>query len=155
MCVRGIALPSNFILNKIKLAHSPLPFLVPQNLFTPSFASPPTDRPPPPPCSGRGNGIATFKGNIQFRDFVASKRDAYMKVPRMEKTRVAHSVVAMVWDVHGRFLEKHPTEDKYRLVPVAKAVVSTRSDGVVQWCLSLYQLYIILHIVLFPFLFNS
>ena len=62
--------------------------------------------------SGRGGGINGHEGNIQFRAWVAERKNDYNLAPnKAEKARVAHGVIALVKNQNppGRFLQKDPT----------------------------------------------
>lgn len=55
---------------------------------------------------GRGNGIATFKGNKNFRRVVFSLKEEYNAAYRLEKAVVAELVIDRIYEKGGRFVEK-------------------------------------------------
>jgi len=61
--------------------------------------------------SGRGNGVAAFAGNVQFREFVRQAKENYCSAPRHEKGIITRAVIERVkrLDPPGRFLEKDPS----------------------------------------------
>jgi len=69
---------------------------------------------------GRGNGIATFTGNANFRKIVWMYKEEYTRAYRSEKTSIAKKVIAEIvsLDPPGRFLEK--AEDGSYYVEVDK-----------------------------------
>jgi hypothetical protein len=61
---------------------------------------------------GRGGGINSHEGNVQFRSWVADRKNDYNLAPnKAEKARVAREVIASVQvrTPQGRFLQKDPT----------------------------------------------
>ncbi|KAL7567463.1 hypothetical protein ACA910_021419 [Epithemia clementina (nom. ined.)] len=62
--------------------------------------------------SGRGGGINAHLGNVQFREWVRLRKNAYNLAPtKVEKSRVAQEVIDLVRNQKppGRFLQKDPT----------------------------------------------
>jgi hypothetical protein len=62
--------------------------------------------------SGRGGGINSHVGNIQFRAWVADRKNDYnLATSKAEKTQVAQTVIDLVeaQDPPGRFLQRDPT----------------------------------------------
>lgn len=62
--------------------------------------------------SGRGGSINSHTGNIQFRKWVAVRKNDYnLAVNKSDKARVAREVIALVknQDPPGRFLQRDPT----------------------------------------------
>jgi hypothetical protein len=62
--------------------------------------------------SGRGGGINGHVGNLQFREWVAVRKNDYNLAPsKVDKARVTQEVIAMVrsQDPPGRFLQKDPS----------------------------------------------
>lgn len=59
--------------------------------------------------SGRGNGVAFYPGNIQFRTLVQEHKAAYLQAERDDKILWARTVIAKIQQMQppGRFLEKH------------------------------------------------
>jgi hypothetical protein len=55
---------------------------------------------------GRGNGIASWVGNKNFRSIVFSYKKAYKKSPRHEKSLVSRQVIEDVHKGGGRFVER-------------------------------------------------
>ena len=58
--------------------------------------------------SGRGNGVAFYPGNIQFRTLVQEHKAAYLQAERDDKIVWARTVIAKIQQMQppGRFLEK-------------------------------------------------
>jgi hypothetical protein len=74
---------------------------------------------------GRGNGIATWVGNKNFRRIVDSYKGAYKTAYRMEKSLVAEQVIHdVLHEVKGRFIEKKPSGD-YIIVAYERALEKT------------------------------
>jgi len=62
--------------------------------------------------SGRGGSINSHRGNIQFREWVAKRKNDYNLAPsKQDKARVAREVIALVQNQSppGRFLQKDQT----------------------------------------------
>ena len=62
--------------------------------------------------SGRGGGINSHEGNVQFRKWVADRKNDYnLAANKAAKAEVAREVIAMVQqqDPPGRFLQKDPS----------------------------------------------
>lgn len=62
--------------------------------------------------SGRGGGINSHAGNIQFREWVRVRKNDYnLAVNKNDKAQVAREVIALVQkqDPPGRFLQKDPS----------------------------------------------
>jgi hypothetical protein len=55
---------------------------------------------------GRGNGIASWVGNKNFRNIVFSYKEAYKVSPRQEKSLVSRQVIEDVHKEGGRFVER-------------------------------------------------
>jgi hypothetical protein len=74
---------------------------------------------------GRGNGIATWIGNKNFRRIVDSYKAAYQKAHRHEKSKVAKQVIQdVLQEEKGRFIRKSPSGD-YILVAYKRALEKT------------------------------
>lgn len=62
--------------------------------------------------SGRGGSINSHRGNIQFREWVAERKNDYnLALSKQDKARVAREVIALVQNQTppGRFLQKDPS----------------------------------------------
>lgn len=77
--------------------------------------------------SGRGNGVAIYPGNRQFRDFIRSFKDEYVRAYRNEKGNVASDVIRTVLSLSppGRFVEKAKSGNGYVLVDYSRALEKT------------------------------
>ncbi|GAX10160.1 hypothetical protein FisN_3Lh356 [Fistulifera solaris] len=71
---------------------------------------------------GRGNGVAFFPGNINFRSIAWTFRDEYSKVIKAERKVLAYKVMNVLTNLEppSRFLE--PTELGYREVSKARVL---------------------------------
>ena len=69
---------------------------------------------------GRGSGPNDHEGNIQFRKYVAERKQAYMATNhRLTKTKIAREIVDLVAGAGGRFLKKleeTPEQEVYEIV---------------------------------------
>jgi len=73
--------------------------------------------------TGRGNHVAGYRGNKQFREIVSERRGPYQNAPRRLKGRIARSVVDEIYHVKkGRFVEKHPFQNVFRELSEVKAI---------------------------------
>jgi hypothetical protein len=77
--------------------------------------------------SGRGNGVAIYPGNRQFREFIRSFKDEYVRAYRNEKGNVASDVIRTVLSLNppGRFVEKARNGNGYQLVDYSRALEKT------------------------------
>jgi hypothetical protein len=78
--------------------------------------------------SGRGNGVAIYPGNRQFRDFIRMFKDRYVRAYRNEKGTVAADVIRTVLslDPPGRFVEKaNKNGTEFQLVDYSRALEKT------------------------------
>lgn len=77
--------------------------------------------------SGRGNGVAIYPGNRQFREFIRSFKDEYVRAYRNEKGNVASDVIRTVLSLNppGRFVEKAKSGNGYQLVDYSRALEKT------------------------------
>jgi hypothetical protein len=77
--------------------------------------------------SGRGNGVAIYPGNRQFREFIRSFKDEYVRAFRNEKGNVASDVIRTVLSLTppGRFVEKAKNGNGYQLVDYSRALEKT------------------------------
>jgi hypothetical protein len=73
---------------------------------------------------GRGNGIASWVGNKNFRSIVLSYKDAYKNAFRQEKSFVSRQVIEDVHEEGGRFVERDFSGDHVE-VPYEKALEKT------------------------------
>lgn len=79
---------------------------------------------------GRGNGVATWNGNILFRNIIWERRDEYRSACRYEKAFIAQQVLQTITslDPPGRFIEKTKSDNHHRhysIVPYAVAFEKT------------------------------
>jgi len=76
----------------------------------------------------RGRAAKSHPGNVQFLDFVSSKRERYAdaidKFDLRDKIAAREEVIKLVESKGGRFLEKHPSNKVYR--EMTGGSVSTR-----------------------------
>ena len=79
---------------------------------------------------GRGSGPNDHEGNIQFRSYVAERKDEYMATNhRMTKAKIAKEIVDKVFTANGRFLKKvEPTELKSLGMPEGSDVWEVVGD---------------------------
>jgi hypothetical protein len=78
--------------------------------------------------SGRGNGVAIYPGNRQFREFIRLFKDRYVRAYRNEKGTVASDVIKTVLSLNppGRFVEKaNKTGTEFQLVDYSRALEKT------------------------------
>jgi hypothetical protein len=79
------------------------------------------------PCDvllGRGNAVANFEGNINFRKVVWEHKEAYKEAVRNEKSRVAEDVIAEIESMGGRFVEPSD-KDSYIVISYNRAMEKT------------------------------
>ena len=78
---------------------------------------------------GRGNGIANFPGNINFRNVIWSFRHEYTRAYRTEKRDVAQKVIDYIetkCNPRGRFIQPDPEKKEgYILVPLQRKLEKT------------------------------
>jgi hypothetical protein len=73
---------------------------------------------------GRGNGIASWKGNKNFRGVVNSYKATYTNAHRQEKSSVSRQVIEDIHEGGGRFIETNSYGDHVE-VPYIKALEKT------------------------------
>jgi hypothetical protein len=77
--------------------------------------------------SGRGNGVAIYPGNRQFREYIRMFKEQYVRAYRNEKGNVAADVIRTILSLNppGRFVEKAKGGHGYQLVDYARALEKT------------------------------
>lgn len=71
---------------------------------------------------GRGGRSNHHIGNSRFRELIRKNREHYISLPKHEKIKLSRTVVAVVQDLGGRFLELSEDGKYYVVAPNKRAV---------------------------------
>jgi len=78
--------------------------------------------------SGRGNGVNMHKGNLQYRQYIASLKAAYVAAPKREKGTFPYIIVRNIQNLNppGRFLKRDSSTGTWCEITVKDALAKTR-----------------------------
>lgn len=96
---------------------------------------------------GRGSGPNDHEGNMKFRTYVMDRKKEYMETNhRLTKTKIARSIVDLVYNSNGRFLKRLETKEAQDagLIPVneegetsttagSESVVASSESGIIYY----------------------
>lgn len=74
---------------------------------------------------GRGGRSNNHAGNERFRELIRTNREQYNALPKHEKIRLSRTIVGLIQEFGGRFLEPAGDGGYFVVVPDKRAVEKT------------------------------